>query len=197
MKLYEMTSDFTEMFDRFEEIDSWEPDTDELGRPIDSEGNIIENVLAYKQAMINAWFDTLEAIEEAFEEKAINTALYIKSLRSDEEQLKAEKARIDRRMKQKNRLATKLEDYLLREMQAIGREKIECPQVLIKVKKNPERTVIDNEEEFIAWAQEHGYDYLLRYSQPEPRKSDIKTLLKDNREIPFARLERKTVVSIK
>ena len=35
MKLYELTGDFAELFERFDEIDNWEPDTDEDGSPID------------------------------------------------------------------------------------------------------------------------------------------------------------------
>ena len=44
MKLYEMTKQFNELFDQFDEIDNYIPETDEFGRYIDGNGDIIEAV---------------------------------------------------------------------------------------------------------------------------------------------------------
>ena len=62
-------------------------------------------------------------------------------------------------------------------MQAIGRDKIDKPQAVIRVKKNPESTVIDNEKSFIEWAEANGYNDLLKYEQPTVRKTKVKGLL--------------------
>jgi len=195
--LYNLTGDFVELFDKFDEIDNYEPDWDENGNPIDSEGNIIGDVAALKEAMLTAWFDTLDGIEEAFEDKAVNVAIAVKSMRAEAEQLKAEKLRLAKRQTQKERTAERLEQYLLTSMQAIGRDKIDKPQAVIRVKKNPESTVIDNEKSFIEWAEANGYNDLLKYKDPDVRKKEVKDLLKRNVELPFVHLERKTKIDIK
>lgn len=195
--LYSLTGDFIELFDKFDEIDNFDPDTDEDGNPIDSEGNIIGDVAALKEAMLTAWFDTLDGIEEAFEDKAVNVAIIVKSMRAEAEQLKAEKLRLAARQAQKERAAERLEQYLLNSMQAIGREKIDKPQAVIRVKKNPESTVIDNEKSFIEWAEANGYNDLLKYKDPDIKKKEVKDLLKRNVELPFVHLERKTKIDIK
>lgn len=195
--LYSLTGDFIELFDKFDEIDNFDPDTDEDGNPIDSEGNIIDNVVELKEAMLTAWFDTLDGIEEAFEDKAVNVAIAIKSMRAEAEQLKAEKLRLAKRQSQKEKAAERLEQYLLNSMQAIGREKIDKPQAYIMVKKNPENTVIDNEKSFIEWAEANGYNDLLKYEQPTVRKTKVKGLLQRSVKLPFVHLERKTKIDIK
>lgn len=195
--LYSLTGDFIELFDKFDEIDNFDPDTDENGNPIDSDGNIIGDVAALKEAMLTAWFDTLDGIEEAFEDKAVNVAIAVKNMRAEAEQLKAEKLRLAKRQTQKERAAERLEQYLLNSMQAIGRDKIDKPQAVIRVKKNPESTVIDNEKSFIEWAEANGYTDLLKYKDPDVKKKEVKDLLKRNVELPFVHLERKTKIDIK
>lgn len=197
MKLYELTGDFSDLYDRFIDIDAWEPDTNEDGQPIDENGEVIENVTAYKEAMFEAWFDTLEGIEEFFEDKAVNIAIYIKNLKSDAEQLKAEKLKLEKRQSAKNKLAERLEKYLFDSMQKIKRTQIDRPQAKIRIKQNPESTVIENEQEFIKWAECNDRDDLLKYEQPSVKKTVVKALLKKKENIPFAHLERKTVIEIK
>lgn len=195
--LYNLTGSFVDLYDRFDEIDSYEPDRDENGSPIDSDGNVIDDVVELKEAMLTAWFDTLDGIEEEFEIKAVNIAVIVKSIKAEAEQLKAEKLRLAKRQAQKERAAERLEQYLLNSMQAIGREKVDKPQAVIRVKKNSESTVIDNEKSFIEWAETNGYNDLLKYKDPEVKKKEVKDLLKRNVELPFVHLERKTKIDIK
>lgn len=195
--LYNLTGSFVDLYDRFDEIDSFEPDRNENGNPIDSDGNVIDDVVELKEAMLTAWFDTLDGIEEEFEIKAVNIAIIVKNIKAEAEQLKAEKLCLAKRQAQKERAAERLEQYLLNSMQAIGREKIDKPQAVIRVKKNPESTVIDNEKSFIEWAKTKGYNELLKYKDPEVKKKEVKELLKRNVELPFVHLERKTKIDIK
>lgn len=195
--LYNLTGSFVDLYDRFDEIDSFEPDWDENGSPIDSDGNVIDDVVELKEAMLTAWFDTLDGIEEEFEIKAVNIAIIVKNIKAEAEQLKAEKLRLAKRQAQKERAAERLEQYLLNSMQAIGREKIDKPQAVIRLKKNPESTVVDNEKSFIEWAETNGYNDLLKYKDPEVKKKEVKDLLKRNVELPFVHLERKTKIDIK
>lgn len=196
-KLYDLTGSFVDLYDKFDEIDSFEPDWDENGSPIDSDGNVINDVVELKEAMLTAWFDTLDGIEEEFEIKAVNIAIIVKNIKAEAEQLKAEKLRLAKRQAQKERAAERLEQYLLNSMQAIGREKIDKPQAVIRLKKNPESTVVDNEKSFIEWAETNGYNDLLKYKDPEVKKKEVKDLLKRNVELPFVHLERKTKIDIK
>lgn len=195
--LYDLTGDFKKLYDMFEEIDNFEPDRDENGNPVGSDGTIINDVAELKEKMLAAWFDTLDGIEEAFEDKAVNIAAIVKSLRSEAEQLKAEKLRLAKRQSQKEKAVERLEQYLLNSMQAIGREKIDKPQAVIRVKKNPESTVVDNEGSFIEWAETNGYTDLLKYKDPDIKIKEVKDLLKRNVKLPFVHLERKTKIDIK
>ena len=60
-----------------------------------------------------AWFDTLDGIEEDFEEKAENIAALIKSLKAETESLKAEEAALSKRRKVKENQKKYLETYLI------------------------------------------------------------------------------------
>lgn len=195
--LYDLTGDFKKLYDMFEEIGNFEPDQDENGNPVDSDDTIINDVAELKEKMLAAWFDTLDGIEEAFEDKAVNIAVIVKSLRAEAEQLKAEKLRLAKRQSQKEKAAERLEQYLLNSMQAIGREKIDKPQAVIRVKKNPESTAVDNEGSFIEWAETNGYTDLLKYKDPDIKIKEVKDLLKRNVKLPFVHLERKTKIDIK
>ena len=123
--------------------------------------------------------------------------MYIKNLRSEAEQIKAEKLKLEKRQSAKNKLADRLEKYLFDSMQKVKRTQIDRPQAKIRIKQNPESTVIENEQEFIKWAECNDRDDLLKYEQPSVKKTVVKALLKKKENIPFAHLERKTVLEIK
>ena len=90
MKLYELTEEMNLAAESLEAALAWEPDTNADGKPVDDDGNVIENVEAYRADMLAAWRGTLECISGEFGEKAGNIAAYIKNLKSDCEQLKKE-----------------------------------------------------------------------------------------------------------
>lgn len=125
MKLYELTEMYSDLFNQFDAINEWEPDTNADGMPIDDDGNIIANVDAYRNKMLTAWFDTLTGIEGEFDEKAESIAIYYKQLLAEAKMLKAEKAAIAKRQSQKEKQAESLKTYLFKSMQALGRQKIE------------------------------------------------------------------------
>ena len=197
MKLYELTESFAELFSQFEDINEYEPDTDADGQPIDGNGDIIEDVEAYKEKMLTAWFDTLEGIEGEFDEKAESIAVYIKQLKAEAKMLKAEKAAIAKRQSQKEKQAESLKTYLFKSMQALGRQKIDMPRAVMSLKKNAPSLVVDDEISFVEWAEEHNLDHLLKYSMPEVKKNDVKALCKKGEEIPFVHMEAKQSLSIK
>lgn len=197
MKLYELTETFANLFGQFEDINDYEPDTNEDGQPIDDDGNIIEDVDAYKEKMLTAWFDTLEGIEGEFDEKAESIAVYIKQLKAEANILKFEKSAIAKRQSQKEREVEKLAAYLLISMKAIGRSKIDMPHAVVSIRNNAPSLVIDDEISFVEWAEEHNLAHLLKYSMPEVKKNDVKALYKNGEEIPFVHMESKQSLSIK
>lgn len=197
MKLYELTEMYSDLFNQFDAINEWEPDTNADGMPIDDDGNIIANVDAYRNKMLTAWFDTLTGIEGEFDEKAESIAIYYKQLLAEAKMLKAEKAVIAKRQSQKEKQAESLKTYLFKSMQALGRQKIDMPRAVMSLKKNAPSLVVDDEISFIEWAEEHNLDHLLKYSMPEVKKNDVKALCKKGEEIPFVHMESKQSLSIK
>lgn len=197
MKLYELTEEMNQIAENLEAILAWQPDTDADGKPIDDDGNIIANAEAYRAEMLAAWRGTLECIEGEFDEKAGKTAAYIKNLKSDCEQLKREEIALKSRRTVKENALKRMTEYLLDEMQTAGKKKIDAPQAVISIRNNAESVAVDNEAAFILWAQEHEHDELLKYSQPEIRKTEVKALLKSGGEIPGAQLVRTQSLIIK
>ena len=196
-KLYELSTDFQNLFDMFEEINNWSPDTDADGQPIDSEGNVIENPTAYKVQMLNGWFDTLEGIEGEFEMKAENIAAFIKSLKAQSDILKNEETALKKRRDTKDRQIESLKTYLLNQMKAIGRKKIDMPKAVISIRNNAPSLVVDDELELINWAEEHDMDSFLNYQLPKIKKSEVKKACKDDMNIPYVHMESKESLTIK
>lgn len=178
MKLYELTEMYSDLFNQFDAINEWEPDTNADGMPIDDDGNIIANVDAYRNKMLTAWFDTLTGIEGEFDEKAESIAIYYKQLLAEAKMLKAEKAAIAKDSHKKEKQAESLKTYLFKSMQALGRQKIDMPRAVMSLKKNAPSLVVDDEISFVEWAEEHNLDHLLKYSMPEVKKNDVKALCK-------------------
>ena len=196
-KLYELSDSFEQLFNQFDAINDYDFDTDADGNPIDREGNIIENPEAYKAAMLEAWFDTLEGIEGEFEDKAENIACYIKSLQSDIDDMDNEEKILKARMNAKKNRLEAIKKYLKNSMLQINLLKIDKPRARLSIRNNAECLVVDDEKAFIEWAERSGNDSLLTYKAPEIRKTDTKKLVQSGREIPNVHLERSQSLIIK
>ena len=189
MTLYELTDEISAVAGELESALEWEPDTDADGNPIDDGGNVIENVDAFRAELLEAWKNTLDGVSGEFDEKAANIAAYIKNLKSDCEQLEKEEKALKRRRKVKEKALVNITEYLLDQMKQAGKTKIESLKSVISVRTNPESVFIADEKKFIEWAREHD-DSLLRYLQPEIRKSAVKAGIKAGEKIPGAALTR-------
>lgn len=177
-KLYNISSDFAELFDRFDEFD-------ELDDP------------AEKETLMQAWFDTLTAIEGEFEIKAESIAQYIKQLRVEITAMKDEERIIAARRKTKEHNIEGLTIYLKACMEQMHREKIDTPRCRITLKNNAESLQIDNAAAFIEMLQTNGRDDLLKYADPEIRKTDVKKLMQQGEVFDGARLVRTRSLLIK
>lgn len=197
MKLYELSTDFSRLFDDFDDICSYEPEKSESGDYIDDGGSIIEDLAAYRQELQEAWFDTLDGIEQEFEDKAENVAAYIKSLKAEADDLKEEEAALNRRRKVKENQIDRLKDYLLHSMMTINRTKIDTPKAKLSIRNNAESVQFDDENDFITRCELAGADDFLRYKKPEIDKTEVKAALKRGERIEGARLIRTQSLIIK
>ena len=176
MKLYELTTDFAQLFERFDEISDLDGDTEE-----------------YQQA----WFDTLSGIEEDFEIKAEQIAAYVKVLKAEAEALKAEESFLSKRRKSKEKQAERLKKYLLESMQAIGRKKIDRPMAVLSVKNCPESVKFQDEKAFVDACMRSGHDEYLRYKAPEIDRAVVKEVLQRGGKVEGAYLARDQRIDIK
>ncbi len=197
MTLYELTDEISMIADNLEATLAWEPDTDADGRPIDDDGNIIENVEAYRTEMLAAWRDTLAAVDCEFDTKAGNIAAYIKNLKAEAELLHREERALRSRRAVKEKALDRMVDYLLGEMEQIGKRKIDTPQALISIRNNAESVSVEDEKGFIEWAQTNERDDLLKYAAPEIRKSEVRKFIQGGGEVPCARLVRTQSLIVK
>lgn len=194
--LYELTENFRNLFDEFEAIQNWEPAKDEFGNFVDDNGNIISDILQYKENMLQAWFDTLEGIEGEFEQKAEALALYIKNLNAKAEAIKSEKQKLEQRQKSAENKAERLKKYLLDNLQKMNRKKVETAKVAITTRNNAESAYISDETQLIEWALQNN-NSLLNYQKPKLSKTAVKNAIKNGQDIPYAQLVRTQSVIIK
>ena len=71
MKLYEISNQFSNLFEQLDAISSYEPSKTNSGLYADDDGNVIIDLEAYKEDMITALFDTLDGIEQELERKHV------------------------------------------------------------------------------------------------------------------------------
>lgn len=179
MNLYEISDSFERMFNSYDEYMA----------------AAAENGIDEEEAQ-EAWFTTLDCMEEDAETKLENIALFIKNTEAETAAIKAERDKLAAREKAKNNLVKRLKDYMLMGMNKINRNKIETARAMISLRNNAESVKIADEYNFIKWAKDNDDD-LLRYKEPEISKTAIKAALKDGKDIPFCSLEKTQSVVIK
>ena len=194
--LYEMTRDFEGLFEQYEAISDVEFASDGNGGYIDDDGNTVDPAAA-REEMVQAWFDTLDGMEQEIQNKAEAVAIYIKSITAEAEIIKAEESRLRSRRQSKEKAAERMKKYLMDCMAAAKLKKIDMPRAAISIRNNAEAVEITDESGFIAWAQANDRDDLLKYSAPEIRKTFVKQDLKAEKDIPYAKLTRSQSVIIK
>ena len=194
--LYEMTRDFEGLFEQYEAISDVEFASDGNGGYIDDDGNTVDPAAA-REEMVQAWFDTLDGMEQEIQNKAEAVAIYIKSITAEAEIIKAEESRLRSRRQSEEKAAERMKKYLMDCMAAAKLKKIDMPRAAISIRNNAEAVEITDESGFIAWAQANDRDDLLKYSAPEIRKTFVKQDLKAEKDIPYAKLTRSQSVIIK
>ena len=196
MILYEMSHDFEKELDAFDELLNleWEhsPDGDYF---ITEDGEYITPA-DYTEALENR-FTALDNMEQDVQKKAVNVAAFIANTLTDIENMKQRENIIKARRKAKENTVLSLKRYLQNCMEAASLKKIDSPELCISIRNNAESVEITDTEKFIEWAQRYDHDNLLKYSEPEIRKSAIKPLLQNGENIPYTTLTRTKSVIIK
>lgn len=195
MRLYELTDDFRKMFDDFENIQTMEFEPDGKGGFVDGRGDPIDPDQTRKD-LEEAWFNTLEVLEEEIDTKAESIAIYIKECLADAGMLEAEEKELRRRRQALERTAERMKTYLGQCMERTHRKKIEMPRAVISVRNNPESVNVTDEKKLIEWAALERDD-LLKFRDPEISKSAVRAALKEGQEIPFCELRRTQSVIVK
>lgn len=172
MKLYEITENYRLLFDSFDDCDELSDDE------------------------IQAYFDTLEAIEGDFSVKAENIACFIKELNGEVDMLAAELRSLKARKSAKENLIERLKQMLVDNMQSTGIKKIDRPHAKLSLRNNAQSVAFEKENAFIEWAKANNCDF-LRFKEPEISKTAVKNALQNGEEIPGAELVRTVSVIIK
>lgn len=118
MKLYEISNDYIDMINQ--------ADADESIR--------------------DALDDTLEAIGDEFDEKAINVAKYILNVESESEAIKKAESTMKNRRLVLDKKVIWLKRYVREHMEKLQKSNVWCPEFELKIKKNPPSLVIRDEE---------------------------------------------------
>lgn len=196
MKLYELSNDFAELFDNFDTISAMTFSKNEMGEFVDDDDNPVPDPEVFKAAMLEAWFDTLEGIEDEFERKAENIGAYIKQLEAEQDALSAEKKRLEARISAKKNQSERLCTYLLAQMRKINLKKIDMPKAKITASDGRESVCISDETALIRWAEENCTG-ILNPQPPKIVKKEISALIKGGTEIPYTSLIRKPYITVK
>ena len=169
MKLYEISSQYRQALNVFEEIDLSDLNEEQ------------------QHQLIN---DTLEPIEDDFKTKALSIGSYIANLDLEAEALKTMEKRIEQRRKANERKVNWLKDSLHNEMKAMNLLAIKDNQISLNVRKNPGRVVIENETLLPDNYKETQTTTLIR-------KSLIADAIKAGNNVPGAALHNGTRLDIR
>lgn len=137
---------------------------EELMSLVDEEGEISD-------------YEQFEALAMQRDEKIENIACYIKNLRSDASELKAE---IDRLTKRKKIIENKAENLFNYLQSVLNGAKFETAKA--KISYITSKT-LEIEEGFVRWAETNAPD-LITYSAPKVDKNAVKTMIAMGEDVP-------------
>lgn len=150
-----------------------------------------------REEVETAWFDTLDGMEQEFNLKAENTALYIKELNAKADALKQEEKKLAERRKSYERRAASLKDYLMRNMMQMHLNKVDGIRARITIRNNPVSLQIQDESAVIQFLEQSGRGDLLKYAKPELKKAEIKSFLQSGGQLEGCSLTKTQSIQIK
>lgn len=164
-RLYEITSEYRELIELIEN------------------GDIPEEAID----------DTLEGIVGEFEAKIDNIACIVKNMRSLCEDIKAEVNTLMKRKQAKEREIERLEAYISRAMEAMGKASVETARNKLSFRRSEGLRVTD-EEALLKWAKENAPDAVS--VSEKVSTAAIKELARTTN-VPFAVIETRRNLQIK
>lgn len=141
--------------------------------------------------------DTLEGLDLQINAKIEGIALVIKNALAEEKAIADEIKALQERKKTKTATVDKLKMYLLQQLTAMGKTKIETARATISIAKNPPSLKIADESKFKEWALKNSKDSLLTFKEPELNKAAIKSALQAGEEVLGAEIVQGEGVRIK
>lgn len=137
---------------------------------------------------VSGW-ESVDALDIAFEDKAEAYALTIKNLLAFADSAKSEADNMNARAKAAKAKADKLKEHLSQSMSAVGKTKIETARAALSFRKSVSVKITDDES---------IPDELFKVTvKKEPNKTEIGKLLKSGESVPGAELETKMNLQIK
>ena len=134
-----------------------------------------------------SWLEILDAIEENLETKVQSIGLFIRELSAEAEAIEAEEKRLADRRRSVTSKAGRLKEYLAKEMEFAGLDKIKTPVLTVSFQNNPPAVEITGDvPEAYQVAQE-----------PKVDKRAIMDALKQGQELAFARITQGKSLRIK
>lgn len=134
--------------------------------------------------------DTLDAINDALEDKADNIAAWIDELQSNAERKKAKADEWKASAKADLKKADSLKQYLIQELNYAGKKKMETDRFLLSTRKNNPATVIDDEKLIPNTFKVTKVTELVD-------KTAIKEAIKAGKDVPGAHLQASKSITIK
>ena len=148
-----------------------------------------DNLINEDTGEINeATMNRLTELNKPLQDKCINTVRVLKGLEAEYKAIEEERKAMQARENALKSQVAWIKGYLLTNMEKSNINEISCPQFVIKLKNNPESTMLDFDF--------NGEDKYWRIKK-EPALDIIKADLKAGIDIPGARLIQKHSLSIK
>lgn len=134
--------------------------------------------------------DTLESASGDIEDKAWNIAALIQQCEGEAAMIKDAEQRMGQRRKSLEKRLDWMRQYLLVQLLRTGITEIKRPEFVIRVRDNPPKTVIDDEDAI-------PKTFKVKETIVTIRKDEIRRCLLDGGEVPGAHLERDKRLAIK
>ena len=139
---------------------------------------------------LNEALAILDSVEDDFNAKAVNVAMYIRNLKAEEDAIAEAKKAMDMREKAIKNKRESLTAYLLNQMLLTGTKQVKCPYFVISTRTNAPSVKVDGNAH-------QPESLLLPAKAREPDKKAIKEMLEKGMEIDGCRLERSESLTIK
>ena len=132
----------------------------------------------------------LDALLVERETKIENVVLAYKNAEAEKVMLKAEAEKLTKRAKQTERKAESLKRWI---DYALAGEKFSSPRCTVSYRSS-KAVNIDDEAEFIVWAEANGHDDLLKFKTPEISKSAVKDYIVAGGSCPATIEEKQNII---